>query len=129
MIKPYTSQQPVDDFGLMFPDLKYSATLAAATPEALVIPGAAQRYKALIKCGFSTGGDAAVVWVAYQPNPNVSVVPAVPAGATFAATTSEAVTQFYPLCREVRSGDILNFVTAGADVDVSVVLYGYNTNN
>lgn len=117
MITPYLSQQPVDDFGLRFASLKYSAALAATTDTTLTIPGNAQRYKAIIKV------DINVVWVA------LNATAAVPAGTTFASTTSEIVQDNEPLCREVISGDVLHFFTATATTAVSVVLYALGTNN
>ena len=39
MITPYTSQQPVDDFGLRFANLLYNVSLAATTDTTLTIPG------------------------------------------------------------------------------------------
>src|ERR1700730_9973166 len=95
---PYTSQQPIDDFGLRFASLKLSATLAAATDTSMTVPGNAQRYKAVIKT------DSNGVWVA------VNATAAVPAGASFAATTSELVQANRGMCREVVSGDVLHFI-------------------
>lgn len=116
MTTPYLSQQPVDDFGLRFADLKYSAALAVTTDTTLTIPGNAPRYKALIKVKNNT-------WVA------LNAAAAVSAGSTFAATTSELVTSAEPLCREVKAADVLHFFTATAATDVSVVLYAIGTNN
>jgi hypothetical protein len=113
-ITPYTSQQPVDDFGLRFSDLSFSASLAATTDTTLTIPGSAPRFKALIK----VDGE---VWVA------VNQTAAVPAGATFASTTSELVNAYYHLCRDVKQGDVLHFYTATASTNVSVVLYSTYT--
>lgn len=118
MITPYLSQQPVDDFGLRFSNLKYSASLAATTDTTLTVPGKAQRYKAVIKVE-----NNGLVWVA------LNATAAVPAGGTFAATTSELITDAKSLCREVRSGDVLHFITATAGTDVSVVFYALDTNN
>ncbi len=118
MVTPYISQQPVDDFGLRFADLKYSASLAATTDTTLTIPGKAQRYKALIKVK-----NNGIVWVA------LNATAAVPAGTTFAATTSELVNDKSTLCREIKAGDVLHFYTATATTDVSVVLYSVGTNN
>jgi hypothetical protein len=115
---PYLSQQPVDDFGLLFSNLKYSANLAATTDTALTIPGNAPRYKAVIKVE-----NNGLVWVA------VNSTAAVPAGATFAATTSELINDAKSLCREVKAGDILHFYTGTANTEVSVVLYALGTNN
>lgn len=117
MITPYLSQQPVDDFGLGFASLKYSAALAATTDTALTIPGNAPRYKAIIKV------DTNLVWVA------LNATAAVPAGTSFAATTSELIPDNEPLCREVKAGDVLHFFTATATTNVSVVLYALGTNN
>ena len=115
---PYLAQQPVDDFGFLFANLKYSASLAASTDTTLTIPGNAQRYKALIKVE-----NNGLVWVAKN------ATAAVPAGATFAATTSELINDAKTLCREVIAGDVLHFITATASTDVSVVLYALGTNN
>lgn len=117
MITPYIAQPPIDDFGLRFADLKYSAAVGATTDTTLTIPGTAPRYKALMK----VEADA-IIWVALNDTA------AVPAGATFAATTSELIDHTKGLCREVNSGDVLHFYsTAGGDV--SVVLYALGTNN
>jgi hypothetical protein len=114
---PYTSQQPVDDFGLNITDLKYSATLAATTDTTLTIPGKAPRYKALMKVA-----ENGVVWFALNQTATV------PAGSTFAATSSELI-DAKPLCREVKAGDVLHFITATASTAISVVLYAVGTNN
>ena len=118
MITPYTSQQPVDDFGLLFSNLKYSASLAATTDTTLTVPSKAQRYKALIKVE-----NNGLVWVA------LNATAAVPVGATFAAVSSELVNDAKTLCREVKAGDVLHFITATAATDVSVVFYAIGTNN
>ncbi len=117
MITPYISQQTVNDFGLGFASLKYSAALAATTDTTLTIPGNAKRYKAVIKV------NANLVWVA------LNATAAVPAGTSFAATTSELISDNNPLCREVVAGDVLHFFTATATTAVSVVLYAVGTNN
>jgi hypothetical protein len=111
---PYLSQQPVDDFGLRFSDLKYSATLAATTDTTFTVPGNSPRYKAIIKC-------SAGVWVAHN------AVAAVPVGATFQPTTSELASGAV-LCREVKAGDVLHFFCA-TPAPVSIVLYSLYTNN
>lgn len=118
MVTPYLAQQPVDDFGSRFADLKYSATLAITTDTTLTIPGKAPRYKAIIKIA-GTGR----VWVA------INATAAVPAGASFAATTSELIPLNGTICREVRADDVLHFFASSAANDVSVVLYSVGTNN
>ncbi|CAB4127706.1 hypothetical protein UFOVP93_44 [uncultured Caudovirales phage] len=117
MITPYISQQPVDDFGLIFPSLKYSVSLAETTDTTLTIPGAAPKYKALMKTSYN-----GVVWVA------LNATAAVPAGDTLAAVSSELLDS-NPLCREVKAGDVLHFYTETANTIVSVVLYAIGTNN
>lgn len=118
MPTPYISQQPVDDFGLNFSDLRYSATLASATDTTLTVPSKASRYKAVIKIE-----PDAVVWMA------IGATAAVPVGATFAAVSSEMITGNTPLCREVKAGDVLHFISASTNRDVSVVFYAIGTNN
>lgn len=118
MITSYTSQQPIDDFGLRFADIKESATLAATTDTSFTIPGVAPNYKAVIKV--SVGSS---VWVA------INAVAAVPAGAAFAATTSELVNDAFPLCRQVKGGDVLHFFAPAANASVSIVLYALDYNS
>lgn len=115
---PYISQQPVDDFGLRFSNLKYSASLAATTDTTLTVPGDAPRYKAVMKVE-----NNGLVWVA------TNATAAVPAGASFAATTSELITDAKSLCREVVAAEVLHFYTTTAGTDVSVVFYPLGTNN
>lgn len=118
LITPYVSQQPVDDFGLRFAGIKYSASLAATTDTTLTIPGSARRYKAVIKVE-----QNGLVWVA------LNATAGVPGGSTFAATASELINDAKSICREVSAGDVLHFYTATAGTDVSVVLYSLGTNN
>lgn len=115
---PYTSQQPVDDFSLGFATLKYSAALAGSTDTTLTVPGAAPRYKMLIKVG-----GAGIVWAA------MNATAAVPAGTTLAAVSSEMVTAEQAICREVKAGDVLHLITATATTNVSVVFYALGTPN
>jgi len=115
---PYLSQQPVDDFGLRFANLKYNASLAATTDTTLTVPSDAQRYKAVMKVE-----NNGLVWVA------LNATAAVPVGGTFASTTSELINDAKSLCREVKAGDVLHFYTATAGTDVSVVFYSLGTNN
>ena len=115
-VAPYLSQQPVDDFGLRFSELKYSVALAATTDTTFTVPGTASRYKAIIKVKNNT-------WVASN------ATAAVPAGSSFAATTSELILNTDPLGREVKAGEVLHFYTATASTDVSIVLYSIGTNN
>ena len=113
---PYLSQQPIDDFSLRFSNVLYSATLSASTDTTLTVPSVAPRFKALIKVK-----QAVDVWVA------LNNTAAVPAGSTFVSTHSELITDM--LCREVKAGDVLHFITATATTDVSVAFYALGTNN
>jgi len=109
---PFTSLHQNDDFGLTFSNTKYSATLAASTDTKLTVPGTASRFKAIMKAEVD-----AVVYVANN------ATAAVPAGASFAAVSSEMIPVNGQLCREVEAEDELHFITAGTDIDVSVVFY------
>jgi len=115
---PYIAQQNVDDYGLLFSDTKYSATLAASTDTSLTVPGAAKRYKAVMKA--ESSGN---VYVANN------TTAAVPAGASFAAVSSELIPVNGVLCREVKAGDVLHFITAGTNIDVSVIFYALGSTN
>lgn len=98
----------------------YTATLAASTNTTLTIPGEVVRsatgqkgdYAALI-----TVSDAVDVWVA------LNVTAAVPAGASFAASTSMLVNANNSRIFIVSAGDVLNFITATATKNVCVSLY------
>ena len=118
MITPYTSQQPVDDFGLPFAGLKYSADLAITTDTSFTVPGIAPRYKAVIKCE-----PSGHVWVA------LNAAAAASAGGSFAATTSELLTQNQKICHEVKAGDVIHFYSVTATTEVSVVLYAVGSPN
>lgn len=116
MTTPYTAQQPISDFSLRFSNLTYSCTLGATTDTTLTVPGTAPRFKALMKVK-----SGAEVWVA------LNQTAAVPAGNTFAATTSEMIN--LTVCREVKAGDVLHFYTATASTDISVTFFAVGSNN
>lgn len=118
MISPYLGQQPIDDFGLNFPTLKYSAMLAASTDTTLTIPGNAHRYKAVIH---TLPGVGLIFMALNQPAE-------MPAGASILPTTSELV-HTIGSCREVKAGDVLHFITPNNGTPLSIVLYGLSTNN
>ena len=118
-VTSYTSDQPVDDFGLGFSKLKFSASVPGSTEKTLTVPGDAPRYKVIMKSEASGTLSPSPVWVA------VNATAALPAGADFALSTSELL----PVAREVRAGDVLSFFTSVADTDVSVVFYALQTLN
>lgn len=114
ILPPYTSVQSDSDIGLTFSDFHYSATLAATTDTILTIPDFFHRYKAIIKV--SSLGTVTVFFA-------VNGVAAAPAGAGFAATTSEIINEYDTFIREVKSGDALHFFSTGANAHVTVGLY------
>jgi hypothetical protein len=110
-ITPYLANTVYNsDFAFCPTSLLYSATLAATTDTTVTMPGTAKRYKALIK-------STMPVWFAYN------AVAAAPTGAMFVTTTSELVSEYYPLCRDVKKGDVLHFYSPTAAAEVSIVLY------
>jgi hypothetical protein len=117
MISPYISQQPVDDFGLTFPDLKYSAALIKSTDTTLTIPKNSKNYKALIKIS----GDIVVVAL------NEPAV--LPSSSSFVATSSELVPTSGYFCREVKGGDVLHFMCLTEGTVINVCLFSYLSNN
>ena len=108
-------------FGLPPSDLKFSATLAATTGESLTVPSSGaigvplnhiNRWLAIIQV---KANDS--VWIA------VNATAAVPAGGSFAATTSDLIigSQYYAI--EVKAGDVLNFIAPVAATDILVKFY------
>lgn len=108
-------------WGLPFTDLKYSASLAVTTDTTLTVPSSGaigaplnqvNRYLAVINVEANLS-----VWCA------LNATAAVPAGSSFAATTSDLIIggEFY--AREVKAGDVLHFLAPTAGTDVSVLFY------
>jgi hypothetical protein len=106
-------------FGLVFSDTKYSATIAQSTDTTITIGGTSAMggmannggHRYLMVFNFEPGSQ---VWVANN------ATAAVPAGATFASTSSE----MNPSAREVREGDVIHFFTPDSGgAAVSVVVY------
>lgn len=107
-------------FGIQFSDTVYSATLAATTDTTIAVPltsamGAptASSYNKFLAVISSTPTIATYM--------AVNATAAIPAGTTFAATTSELVPQGYT-AKMVKSGDILHFFSAGTP-SISVAFY------
>lgn len=98
-------------FGAQFSDTIFSVTLVAAADTTVAVPltaavGAPTAFKfnkflAVIACTPSIDTYVAL-----------NATAAVPVGGAFAATTSELVPQGY-IAKQVKSGDVLHFISAG----------------
>jgi hypothetical protein len=92
-----------------FPTDIYTATLAASGASSITVPS-----------NFSTW----VMYVRVQPNGWVWVrnggTAAIPAGATFAASSSELVCGTIEYRRAVKAGDVISFITANTTCDIEV---------
>lgn len=108
-------------FGLQFSDLLFSATLAATTDTTVTVPtkgamgvplNTVNRWIALIQLKANSE-----VWFA------LNATAAVPAGASFAATTSDLVIggKYYGV--EVKAGDVMHFLAPVAATDILVKFY------
>lgn len=129
MTTQYKLQKDVagyNGFGLQFSDQKYSATLAATTDTTLTVPSSGSIGAPLN----NINKFLAVI----QVTANLSVYCAVnataevPAGATFALTTSDLIVGSEYYAREVKAGDVLHFMAAEADTDVCVMFYALPAN-
>jgi hypothetical protein len=103
-----------NSFGLDFAFDNFSATLVANTAESVTVPSNFEYWEAI----FSYTTNGADVWVANN------ATAAVPAGATFASTTS----QLNPIARRVKAGDVLSFITGNPSANVNVSFYAYQNN-
>ncbi len=105
----------MNGFALPFSDTVYSVTLSAATEATVTVPSNGSMG--------SIGMDRFVAVFSYETNIGVWVAlnatAAVPAGATFAASTSE----LNPSAKHVKAGDVIHMITATAATDVSVAFY------
>lgn len=109
----YNSQQPINDFGLPFSKIKYSASIPVDVGKTLEIPGKSPRYMAVIRYEQKTGLKLYV---------SLNVEVTIPSDNSFTDTSTEIC----PKCRLVKSGDILHFKARDGDietVDITVVLY------
>lgn len=114
-----------NDFGQIYSDQIYNATLVAATNTTLTVPGggimgamtslAGTITKNKMMAVIRTTGD---VWVAVNQTADV------PAAGTFAQDTSELVTNTDGKTYLVNVGDVLNFFSKTATTpSVSVAFY------
>lgn len=119
----YSYVKGVNGYGLPFSNTAFSATLAANTDTTLAVPlGAAagapaavafNKFIVQLKYSKDSGGAAGDVWV------SVNGTAAVPAGATFASTTSI----LNPTAKTVKAGDVLHFISADTGVSVSAEFF------
>lgn len=90
-------------------DIMYSASLASGADDDITVPSSFQNWIAVLS--YQPGAD---IWV------SVNHTAAVPAGATFAATTSFLI----PAQLKVKAGDTISCVNNNAtDQDVGIALY------
>lgn len=113
-------------FGLQFANQKYSASLAITTDTTLTVPTTASmgaplntvnKFLAIVQVEANLS-----VWSA------LNATAAVPAGSTFAATTSELIIGGEYYAREVKAGDVMHFFAPTAGTDISVVFYALPAN-
>lgn len=124
MTTQYKLQKDVagyNGFGLQFCDQKFSASLAVTTDTTLTVPVNGAMGQAL---------NSVNKWLAViQVEANASVwfalnaTAAVPAGSSFALTTSDLIigSQYYGV--EVKAGDIMHFLAPVAGTDILVKFY------
>lgn len=129
MTTQYKLQKDVagyNGFGLQFCDQKFSASLAITTDTSLTVPINAAMGQAL---------NTVSKWLAViQVEANLSVwfalnaTAAVPAGTSFAATTSDLIigTEYYGV--EVKAGDVMHFLAPTAGTDILVKFYALPAN-
>lgn len=129
MTTQYKLQKDVagyNGFGLPFCDTKYSASLAITTDTTLTVP---------LKGALGAPLNTVNKWLAIiQVEANLSVwfalnaTAAVPAGSTFAATTSDLIigTEYYGV--EVKAGDVMHFYAPVAGTDIMVKFYALPAN-
>lgn len=109
----------VNGWGLPFCDTSYTVTLGGASEQSLTVPlnismGAAPAISHNKFLAVITVEQAKKVYMA------VNATAAVPAGSSFAASTSALLP--VQSCRFVKAGDVMHFVSA-AGADVSVEFY------
>jgi plastocyanin len=113
-----------NDAGQMFPEQIYNATLAAGVATAVTVPGGSSMGNI---SSYSGGKNymMAVIRLSYGDEVwfSVNKTAAAPAGAAFAAATSEVVTSDNPKVIRVAVGDVMSFFSVGATSSVSVSFY------
>lgn len=124
MITQYKLQKDIagyNGFGLQFSNTKYSASLAITTDTTLTVPSASSmgmplntvnKFIAVIRVEANLS-----VWFA------LNATAAVPAGSTFASTTSDLIVggEYYAV--EVKAADVMHFFAPTAGTDIMVKFY------
>lgn len=104
-------------FGLPVSDTNYSATLAASTATALTVPLVSE-----LGMSYSTAKAKLIAIITSDPGSSIwvanNLTAAVPAGGSFASTTSA----LNPAAIEVKVGDVLSFISTGTP-EVGVRFY------
>ena len=106
--------QGLNSYAPSFSTNLYSATIAATTDTTLTVPSNYTNWVAFISVEAGK-----LVWMA------LNQAAASPAGATFAASTSELISSNfqYPPARHVQAGDVLHFYSQSGTANISVALY------
>lgn len=118
---PNKSIQGINGFGLPFCDTIYSVTLAASTDTSVTVP--AQTPMGAIAANQKNKYVAVVTASAADVYMAVNATAAVPVGDTFALVSSGMLPNAQPYARYVNANDVLHFITAGADISVTVEFY------
>lgn len=115
-----------NDFGQLFSDQIYNATLTQNTATTLTVPGGGI-MGTITSYGESNNKNnmMAVIRVNYGNTVFVTVnkTAAAPAGASFASATSEIVTSDNPRSIPVAVGDVMSFFSTLTTTSVSVSFY------
>jgi hypothetical protein len=106
--------QGLNSYAPSFSTNKYTATLAATTDTTLTVPSDFENWVAYFSVEASK-----LVWLA------LNATAAAPAGASFAASTSELIPNVsqYQIGRRVQAGDVLHFFSQSGTANISVALY------
>ena len=128
MTQQFRTQQEVkaiNDFGQIFSDQIYSATLVAATATTLTVPGGGVMGGMSSYAGSETNSKVrAVIHTDLAVWVSVGLVADVPSGATFVKDTSELIPAGAEKAYTVNVGQVLSFFSkTGTTPSVSVAFY------
>lgn len=101
-------------FGLQFPDFIYSADLATSTATSVTVPADENKWIAIL--AIEPGSSCYV---------SVNHTAAVPAGSTFASTTS----LYNPIGLQVKGGDTVSCITPDTSCRITIAFYALSVNN